>query len=455
MKKSGMFLERLRREMKLNVKRTVLIGFAFFSICAFWQMYNSVIPLMLTNTLHLDETISGALMALDNVLALFLLPFFGALSDKCMHPWGKRMPFLVFGTVVAVGTMVFLPIIDNSAAEQLHPWKIYVFVGVLLVVLIAMGTYRSPAVALMPDLTPKPLRSKGNAIINLMGACGGIVYLLITSVLYSKNRVGGLAHVNYLPLFLVVGAIMLVSVAIVFITIKEPKLEQEFRAYEEDHPEDNLSETDASGREVLPAPVKRSLIFLLLSIAFWFLGYNAMETWFTTYAQAEWGMSLGEASQCLIVCTVGAILSYIPSGQVAGRIGRKKTILIGILLLGGGFALFVAWTLMGLGFSPALYVVMIVLGIGWAFINVNSLPMVVEMCKGSDVGKFTGYYYTFSMASQTVTPIVAGWLMGHVSYEALFIYSTVAVGVSFITMQFVHHGDSHTIAKHGLEAFDE
>ena len=110
---------------------------------------------------------------------------------------------------------------------------------------------------------------------------------------------------------------------------------------------------------------------------------------------------------------------------------------------------------MGLGFSPALYVVMIVLGIGWAFINVNSLPMVVEMCKGSDVGKFTGYYYTFSMASQTVTPIVAGWLMGHVSYEAPFIYSTVAVGVSFITMQFVHHGDSHTIAKHGLEAFDE
>ena len=175
--------------MKLNVKRTVLIGFAFFSICAFWQMYNSVIPLMLTNTLHLDETISGALMALDNVLALFLLPFFGALSDKCTHPWGKRMPFLVFGTVVAVGTMVFLPIIDNSAAEQLHPWKIYVF-----------------------------------------------VYLLITSVLYSKNRVGGLVHVNYLPLFLVVGAIMLVSVAIVFITIKEPELEQEFRDYEENHP---------------------------------------------------------------------------------------------------------------------------------------------------------------------------------------------------------------------------
>lgn len=441
--------------MKLKVKRTILIGFAFFSICAFWQMYNSVIPLMLTNTLHLDETVSGALMALDNVLALFLLPFFGALSDKCTHSWGKRMPFLVFGTVAAVGLMIFLPIIDNSAAEQLQSWKIYAFVGVLLLVLVAMGTYRSPAVALMPDVTPKPLRSKGNAIINLMGACGGIVYLLITAFLYSKSRVAGLTHVDYLPLFLVVGAIMIASVAIVFITIKEPKLEQEFSAYEANHPEDSLSETDASGREVLPVPVKRSLVFLLFSIALWFLGYNAMETWFTTYAQAEWGMSLGEASQCLIVCTVGAILSFIPAGQIAGRIGRKRTILTGILLLGGGFAFFVVWTLMGWGFSPALYAVMVTLGIGWAFINVNSLPMVVEMCKGSDVGKFTGYYYTFSMASQTITPIVAGWLMGHISYEALFIYSTLAVGASFITMQFVHHGDSCTVVKRGLEAFDE
>ncbi len=441
--------------MKLKVKRTILIGFAFFSICAFWQMYNSVIPLMLTNTLHLDETVSGALMALDNVLALFLLPFFGALSDKCTHPWGKRMPFLVFGTVAAVGLMIFLPIIDNSAAEQLQSWKIYAFVGVLLLVLVAMGTYRSPAVALMPDVTPKPLRSKGNAIINLMGACGGIVYLLITAFLYSKSRVAGLTHVDYLPLFLVVGAIMIASVAIVFITIKEPKLEQEFSAYEANHPEDSLSETDASGREVLPVPVKRSLVFLLFSIALWFLGYNAMETWFTTYAQAEWGMSLGEASQCLIVCTVGAILSFIPAGQIAGKIGRKRTILTGILLLGGGFAFFVVWTLMGWGFSPALYAVMVILGIGWAFINVNSLPMVVEMCKGSDVGKFTGYYYTFSMASQTITPIVAGWLMGHISYEALFIYSTLAVGASFITMQFVHHGDSCAVVKRGLEAFDE
>lgn len=441
--------------MKLKVKRTILIGFAFFSICAFWQMYNSVIPLMLTNTLHLDETVSGALMALDNVLALFLLPFFGALSDKCTHSWGKRMPFLVFGTVAAVGLMIFLPIIDNSAAEQLQSWKIYAFVGVLLLVLVAMRTYRSPAVALMPDVTPKPLRSKGNAIINLMGACGGIVYLLITAFLYSKSRVAGLTHVDYLPLFLVVGAIMIASVAIVFITIKEPKLEQEFSAYEANHPEDSLSETDASGREVLPVPVKRSLVFLLFSIALWFLGYNAMETWFTTYAQVEWGMSLGEASQCLIVCTVGAILSFIPAGQIAGRIGRKRTILTGILLLGGGFAFFVVWTLMGWGFSPALYAVMVTLGIGWAFINVNSLPMVVEMCKGSDVGKFTGYYYTFSMASQTITPIVAGWLMGHISYEALFIYSTLAVGASFITMQFVHHGDSCTVVKRGLEAFDE
>ncbi|MGL5173391.1 MAG: MFS transporter, partial [Olsenella sp.] len=178
--------------MKLDVKRTVLIGFAFFSICAFWQLYNSVIPLMLTNTFHMNETISGVIMAADNVLALFLLPIFGTISDRCRHPWGKRMPFIVFGTIAAVLLMVVLPMIDDSYAAGADSWKIAAFVAVLLALLGAMGTYRSPAVALMPDLTPKPLRSRGNAIINLMGAVGGILYLGIAAVLYSKSRTSGL-----------------------------------------------------------------------------------------------------------------------------------------------------------------------------------------------------------------------------------------------------------------------
>ena len=440
--------------MKLDVKRTVLIGFAFFSICAFWQLYNSVIPLMLTNTFHMNETISGVIMAADNVLALFLLPIFGTISDRCRHPWGKRMPFLVFGTIAAVLLMVVLPMIDDSYAAGADSWKIAAFVAVLLALLVAMGTYRSPAVALMPDLTPKPLRSRGNAIINLMGAVGGILYLGIAAVLYSKSRTSGLDHVDYLPLFVIVAGIMVVSVAVVFLTIREPAIEHDVAEYEAEHPEENLTEKDESGNEVLPKPVRRSLTFLLVSIALWFIGYNAMETWFTTYAAAEWGMALGDASRCLIVANLGAIASYIPVGHIAGKVGRKRTILVGICMLGGGFAFCAVWTFAGGGFSPVLYAVMVVLGMGWAAINVNSLPMVVEMCKGSDIGKFTGYYYTFSMAAQTVTPIVAGWLMANVSYRSLFVYATVFVFASFVTMQSVHHGDTTNIEKRGLESFD-
>lgn len=440
--------------MKLDVKRTVLIGFAFFSICAFWQLYNSVIPLMLTNTFHMNETLSGVIMAADNVLALFLLPIFGTISDRCRHPWGKRMPFLVFGTIAAVLLMVVLPIIDDSYAAGADSWKIAAFVAVLLALLVAMGTYRSPAVALMPDLTPKPLRSRGNAIINLMGAVGGILYLGIAAVLYSKSRTSGLDHVDYLPLFAIVAGVMVVSVAVVFLTIREPAIEHDVAEYEAEHPEENLTEKDESGNEVLPKPVRRSLTFLLVSIALWFIGYNAMETWFTTYAAAEWGMALGDASRCLIVANLGAIASYIPVGHIAGKVGRKRTILVGICMLGGGFAFCAVWTFVGGGFSPVLYAVMVVLGMGWAAINVNSLPMVVEMCKGSDIGKFTGYYYTFSMAAQTVTPIVAGWLMANVSYRSLFVYATVFVFASFVTMQSVHHGDTTNIEKRGLESFD-
>jgi len=440
--------------MKLNVKRTVLVGFAFFSISAFWQMYNNVIPLMLTNTFNMNETLSGVIMAADNILALFLLPLFGTISDRCKSPLGKRMPFIVFGTLGAIVLMMFLPILDNSFYASPSAWKLGLFIGVLLCLLVVMGTYRSPAVALMPDVTPKPLRSKGNAVINLMGAIGGILYLAVAAVLYSTARTAGLDHVDYLNLFIAVGVIMAISVCILFFTVRERKAEKEMQEYEDAHPEDNLAVKDESGNEALPPDVKKSLAFLLISIALWFIGYNAIETWFTTYASHVWGMSLGSASICLTIAMLGAIIMFVPVGFIASHIGRKKTILIGILILSAGFATCFIYTLLASGFSPVLYVVFAIVGIGWASINVNSLPMVVEMCKGSDVGKFTGYYYTFSMAAQIVTPILAGWLLHNVSYDSLFVYATVFALASFVTMQFVHHGDSRIIEKRGLESFD-
>ncbi len=442
--------------IKLNSKRTFLVGLAFMSICMFWQLYDGVIPLILKNTFQIGDTWAGVIMALDNVIALFLLPLLGALSDKCSTKIGRRMPFIIGGTAVAVLLMTFIPILDNAYANG--PSNVYtiIFVIMLGLLLIAMGTYRSPAVALMPDVTPKPLRSKANAIINLMGAVGGIIYLIITSFMYSTSRTEGLVHVNYQPIFTIVASFMVVAVLVLFFTIKEPKLAQELTEYEKAHPEDNLEVIDEkTGESYIPKEVKRSLGFILASIALWFIGYNAVTTSFTKYAQQEWGMSLGTASVCLTIATAAAIVSYIPIGEVASRIGRKKTILIGITVLALSFAAGTVFTFMLDGFSPVLYVLFCLIGFAWAAINVNSLPMVVEMCKGSDIGKFTGYYYTFSMAAQIVTPILSGVLLEHVGYWTLFPYGAITVALAFITMLQVNHGDNKPqMPKDKLEMLD-
>ena len=439
--------------MKLNNKRTVLIGLAFLSICAFWQMYDNIIPLILTNTFHMDETISGVIMAADNVLALFLLPFFGALSDRTSTRIGRRMPFILFGTVWAVVLMNILPVIDNSFARENSAVKLVLFVVTLGLLLVMMGTYRSPAVALMPDVTPKPLRSKANAIINLMGAVGGIFYLAVAAVMYPNEKTAGLSHVDYQPLFIVVSALMAVSVLVLYLTIREPELAEEERAYETAHPEQQLAEDDGSGNEVLPGEVKRSLAFLLVSISLWFIGYNAVTTWFTVYVGEVMGQGLGGASTCLLIATGGAIVSYLPIGAAASKIGRQKTIKGGACLLAACFLLGYFLTTRYTQINAVMFVVFALVGLAWAAINVNSLPMVVEMCKGSDIGKFTGYYYTFSMAAQVVTPVLSGWLLKHVGYTTLFPYAAFFVACSFVTMCFVRHGDSQVAAKKGTEAF--
>ena len=441
--------------MKLNNKRTILVGLAFLSICAFWQMYDAVMPLILTDTFKMNETISGVIMALDNVLALFLLPFFGSLSDRTNTKIGKRMPYIIFGTAAAVIIINILPMLDNSYAATPATGKLIVFVILLGLLLISMGTYRSPAVALMPDVTPKPLRSKANAIINLMGALGGAIYLVITSVLYPNSKTAGLEHINYQPLFIIVSLIMLVAVVLLKLTINEPKLVAENKALEDQHPEWNLAEDDGSGNEVLPAPVKKSLGFLLASIALWFIGYNGITTWFTRYIKTVMGEGIGGASKCLLIATVGAIVSYIPIGIIASKIGRKKTIRIGCALLAVFFALGYVLTTAFKEINIIMYVVFALVGFAWAAINVNSLPMVVEMCKGSDIGKFTGYYYTASMAAQVITPVVVGTLMRTIDYRVLFPYGAIFVALSFVTMGFVKHGDSKAVPKKGLEAFED
>ena len=417
--------------MKLNNRRTVLIGFAFLSICAFWQLYDTVIPLILRDTFRIGDARAGQIMALDNVLALFLLPWFGRLSDRCNSRMGRRMPFIVFGTIAAVALMLVLTAMDA-------PGRFPAFFTVLLLLLLAMGSYRSPAVALMPDVTPKPLRSKANAIINLMGALGGVFALAVIRLLPAAAEG---ARVNYFPAFTAVAALMALSVLLVYCRVDE-------RALRAEMPPEPEEETAPGGR--LPRELRTSLILILCSVALWYMGYNAVTTAYSKYFTRKWG-DLSGAASCLMIATAGAVVSYIPVGMLSSKVGRKKMILLGVCVLTACFAL--AGTVQT--FSPLVYALFVLIGFAWAAINVNSYPMVVEISQSGDVGKYTGYYYTFSMAAQIVTPIVSGWLLEHVGYHTLFPYAAAMTGAAFFTMLFVRHGDSRPeAAKSVLEHFD-
>ena len=430
--------------MKLNYKRTLLVGFAFLSICAFWQLYDNVIPLILKNTFHMKDSLVGVVMAMDNVLALFVLPFFGKLSDKCHTKLGRRTPFILGGMAAAVILMNILPYADNHE-------KLLLFVIPLGLLLIAMGTYRSPAVALMPDVTPKPLRSKANAIINLMGALGGVFTLGVTGLLVHAGATG---RNDYTMLFLAVSLLMAISVIVLVLTVRENKLAAEVAAMETDEEKEaEAEEKKESGKAFgeLAPDVRRSLWLILFSVAFWFMGYNAVTSAFTRYMQVQWGYDIKAASLCLMVATVGAVLSYLPVGILSSKFGRKKLIQAGVILLAVCFATAGLFT----AFHPAVYVVFALVGVAWAMINVNSYPMVVEISKSGDVGKYTGYYYTFSMAAQIITPILSGLLLEHVGYQTLMPYATVMVAISFVTISLARHGDNKPEPpKSKLEAFD-
>ena len=455
---------------KLHIWHTIAVGAAFLSITAFWQMYNNVNPLILTNTFQLNKTITGTIMAADNIVALVMLPLFGALSDRTKTRMGKRKPYILVGTILSVLIMIQLPILADSYFSTPAQWKIVFYVVLIGIMLLAMGTYRTPAVSLMPDVTAKPHRSIGNAIINLMGSVGGIIYLLLTTIFYSEKRTAGMAHVSYFLLFAIVAFLMIASLVVIMILVKEPKwakqaeeedaIFEKLEKAEEEMKAKAAAASDNSGKkEENKKDTKKgwpkilSLIFLLISVSLWFISYNAIETWFTEYAYETWHMALGSSSLCLTIATATAILCFIPLGLLASVIGRKKSILIGIGLLFVNFSICFVYTMFFDHFHPILYVVFSLVGIGWAMINVNSLPMVVEMCKNSDIGKYTGLYYTFSMIAQIVTPIIAGTLMENLGNQTLFLYSLSFAAMAFVTMMFVHHGDHKSIAKKGLDAY--
>lgn len=514
--------------MKLNYKRVILVGFAFFLICAFWQAYDTIVPKILTDKFGMSQTASGVVMTLDNILALFMLPMFGAISDRCNSKKGKRTPFILVGTIVAVIAFVGMSFADNMQltnisdvseidaqstmtalynheysdklltpdgekfsvtekfteeeflaitseiidengeavtnpdytnyvvpARQAYAWgrvvanptPLIVFIAVLLVALVAMATFRSPAVALMPDVVIKPLRSKANAVINLMGTAGGILVLILGTVFATgavKNQL-----MSYIVFFGVIAAIMLVALAIFMLTVREPKWAAEMQADTEKYGIEDSGDESGEGDRRLSKGELASLIFILLSVFLWYMGYNAVTSKYSVYAGKV--MEL-DYNTTLLLANAAAIVSYLPVGMIASKIGRKKSILAGVVMLGVAFG--VAGTLTK--DSPAMLMncMFALAGIGWATINVNSFPMVVELAKGSTVGKYTGYYYAFSMAAQAITPTLSGMFMDNYGLKTLFPYATIFVALAFITMLFVRHGDNKPVAKKGIEALD-
>ena len=471
--------------MKLNYKRVILVGMAFMLISAFWQAYDAIVPVILTYHFGLPHTASGAVMAIDNVLAVFLLPLFGAISDKVRTKLGKRTPFILFGTIAATVSFIALTLIDNyqlarviaegiphmsgaefqmmpdmspeAYAELLrkltieltleNPLPFIGFIATLLVVLLAMATFRSPAVALMPDVTIKPLRSKANAIINLTGTAGGISVLVLGMVFATaKNH-----YMQYTGYVIAVVSVMLVGLIVFMLSVKENKwadeMEAESAALGLDPLPDDQEQT--AGSRKLSRPELRSLLLILASVALWYIGYNSITSKYSVYAM---GILNFDYNFTLIIAQAAAIVSYIPIGIISSKFGRKKTILTGIIMLATAFGAghFVTPT------TPQviMYPIFALAGIGWATINVNSFPMAVELARGGDVGKYTGYYYTASMAAQIIAPILSG-----VFYDLLgmrntfFPFGMLFVIFSFITMFLVRHGDSKpTPVKDKLEA---
>ncbi len=619
--------------MKLNYKRTILVGFAFFLICTFWQAYDTIIPKILTDKFGMTQTLSGIVMALDNILALFLLPLFGGLSDKCKNKMGRRKPYILVGTVIAVVAFFALGFVDymqlnkniqnvteinamslaevydaantpemeeklgfklsdqytkdefvnewekkvdldelgkvkkkangersyvsNTSekylnyfvparqavnekavdayrevwehqgegksdnwfvsnilkggrnpqtpdgkefilanvyeneeaflrefpqvniedengkvsfktnpyyidyvvpARQAYVWNITItnpgiliaFIAVLLVVLIGMSICRSPAVALMPDVTIKPLRSKANAVINLMGSAGGVCALVLGLGIFFNTGAIKNTFMNYIGFFAAIIAIMVIALVVFMLTVKEPQWAGEMEETSRDLGIEEVDETEAaSGSKKLSKGEKVSLLLILASVVLWFMGYNAVTSKYSIYASRVLDK---DYNLTLIIAQAAAIISYLPIGFLSSKLGRKKTILIGIVIL--------TVTFLVAGFMRAetptmlMNVMFALAGIGWATINVNSFPMVVELCKGGDVGKYTGYYYAASMAAQAITPFLSGIFMDNFGFTSLFPYATIAGGLAFFTMLFVKHGDAKPIRKKGLEALD-
>lgn len=394
--------------MKLDYKKTLLIGLAFFSASMVWPIYNSYVPIFLEK--YLSSTfLIGIIMTIDNIFAVVFQPIFGALSDKVNTRYGRRMPFLLVG--VPLGAIFF----------SLIPFEFSLASLMLFVILtnFSMSIYRAPAVALMPDLTPPSLRSKANGVINLMGGIAAVIAFGAGGALYKIDR--------HYPFFMA-SIIMVIAVILLYSFVKEPK-----NIHKKSETEDDAAVKDKSklrGQFL-------SLVFLLLAIFFWFTGYQAVEAFFSLYGKHILGINEGDASILLMFFSASFVIFSIPAGIIATKFGRKRTIMTGIV---GLLIIFIALTMIR---SVAIIRILLIIGgLLWGSINVNSYPMVVEMATSGGIGKYTGYYYFFSSMAAIVSPALFGWIRDLVdSYQPLFIYAAVSFLFALFFMMLVKHGE--------------
>ena len=415
--------------MKFNYGKIVLLGFGFFGVSVIWSVYNAFVPLFLANKFGLSPAWIGFFMTMDNIAALFIQPPVGAWSDRLRTPIGRRMPFILIGA--PIGALAF-GIIPVAAVLP-------VFVACTSTLLLSMAFWRTPVVALMPDITPSPFRSQANGIINLMGGVGTIIASLVGSTLYEIN-------VNF-P-FWMGSALVVLAAVLVFIFIREPK------EFEEREKQPDMFQ---SLKEVAQDKDKSGLR-ILLAIFFWFLAYTGIEAFLTLYATKQLGIPEGDAGRMMGHIGLFFVLFALVAGFLGSRIGRRITISIGIIAMAVlilGIAVFPAGLLSTtltklpvLGTIRVINLFLMGAGIAWSFININSLPMVVDLTTAARIGTFTGLYYLFSTFSAIVGPNLNGWIvqLSGNNYNLMMFVSPVFLIVALVLMLGVKRGEAQITA---------
>ena len=413
--------------MKFNYGKIFLLGFGFFGVSVIWTVYNAFVPLFLADKFNLSPIFIGFFMTLDNIAALFIQPPVGAWSDRLRTPIGRRMPFILIGAPVGALAFGLIPV---AAILPL-------FVACTSTLLLSMAFWRTPVIALMPDITPSQYRSQANGVINLMGGLGTIIASLVGSTLYEKN----IAYPFWMGSVLVI-----VAAVLVFIFIKEPK------EYLEGEKEPDMF---GSLRELMNDNDKSGLR-ILFAIFFWFLAYTGIEAFLTLYATRYVGIPEGDAGRLVGHLGLFFVLFALPAGIIGSRIGRRITISAGIIgmavLIFGLFILSPATlsTLVTklplLGNVRVISLVLMPAGIAWALININSLPMVVDLTTAARLGTFTGLYYLFSTLSAIVGPNLNGLLvqLSGNQYNTIMLFSPLFLVIALILMLGVKKGEAQT-----------